>query len=128
MADDPVPAGGVGARRGRVLGRDPRLHGVRRRQRADRAGQHRLRQQRQRLVDLVAPPAAAVLVGEQHQRAVVVDPRVASRVLEQHQREQRDQRRLARSQREHDPDQPDRLPGQLGPQQVRARCRARSPL
>ena len=42
-----------------------------------------------RLGDLVAVPPAPVLVGQQHQPAVRVDPGVAARVLQQHQREQR---------------------------------------
>ena len=72
-------------RGGRVLRSDPCLHDVRRRQRADRPGQHRLGQEHQCLVDLVTTPAAAVLVVEQHQPSLSVHPGVAPRVLQQHQ-------------------------------------------
>ena len=77
------------------------------------------------LGDVVVVPAGAVLVGEQHE-APVAHAGVAARVLEQHQGEQRHQRRLVGAQAQHDAHQPDRLGGGRRRAAGRARCRGRS--
>jgi hypothetical protein len=45
------------------------------------------RREREPLADLVPSPARAVLVVQQHQVAVLVQPGVPARVVQQHQRE-----------------------------------------
>ena len=102
-----------------MLGRDPALEDVRRRERCHRAGEARCGQEPHRLGDLVVVPAGAVLVGEQHQPPVA-HARVTARVLQEHQRQQRDQGGLVGPQGQHHPHQPDRLPGELGAEQVGA--------
>ena len=76
----------------------------------------------QRHVDELAPlgdpravPARPVLVLEQHQLAVVADPRVAARVVQEHQRQQPGRLRRVGEERDHDPGQADRLGAQLAP-------------
>ncbi len=86
MAHDPVPAGLLRRGGAGVLGGDACLDDVRRGELANRPRQDRVGQQRQSLIDFVATPVAPVLVGEQDQPTVVADPRVASGVLQQHQR------------------------------------------
>ena len=102
-----------------MLGGDPRLEGVRRSLHRHRAAQRLGVEQALCLGDLVVVPAGAVLVGEQHE-PTVADPRVAARVLEQHQREQRHQHGLVGPQPEHDPDEADGLARDVGAQQVGA--------
>ena len=66
-----------------MLGRDQRLQEVRRgRGAGERA------QQPDRLGDLVGVPAGTVLVGEEHELAVVAGAGIPAGVLEQHQRQQ----------------------------------------
>ena len=76
----------------------------------------------ERLGDLVGVPAGPVLVGQQHQPAVA-HPRVAPRVLEQHQREQAVEVGAPGQQVAEQPGQPDRL-GR--PASVRTHVRARA--
>ena len=116
--DDALPPGVLRTRSGGVLGRDPRLQDVGRGERRHRSGQRRVGEQARRLGDLVVVPAGAVLVGEQHQPAVV-DPGVAAGVLEQHQGQQGEEGRLVGAQTEDDADQPDGLAGEVRPEQVR---------
>ena len=93
--------------------RDRRLQ----RERAGPAAQ-RLLHQRQRLGDLPLVPAAAILLFENDDIAGVVEPRIAPRIVKQHQREQRGRfrRRCGASQRCcTQPSQPDGLGAQIGP-------------
>ena len=71
----------------------------------------RLFHQRQRLGNLVAIPAAAILLFENHDIACLIDTGIAPGVLQQHEREQGGSlcRRLASSQRSDQAAQPNRL-------------------
>ena len=80
------------------------------------------RQQLECLRDLLGVPARPVLVGQQHQPPVD-HPGVASRVLQQHQREQTVEVGAAGQQLAEQPGQPDRLGGEVGAHQVRPRRR-----
>ena len=71
--------------------------------------------ERTALGDLVLVPARAVLVLQQDELPVAVEPSVAARVLEQHQREQAEHLRVVRHQGDEHPAEPDRL-------RARARC------
>ena len=79
-------------------------------------------EERERLGDLVVVPPRAVLVGEQDEPAGRVDPGVATRVLEQQEREEGLQHRLVGALGEGDPHEPHGLAGEVGAHQVRARC------
>ena len=80
-----------------MLGRHEGLQPVALGERGGAGGRHPL-EQVERLGDLVEVPPGAVLVGQQHEPPVVVDPGVAARVLEQQQREQGPQHRLVGAQ------------------------------
>ena len=112
-----------GPDRGRVLGGDVRLQQVGPRLDGEIGTGEAARAGRDALVDLVAVPESAVLVGQQDEPAVGVDAGVASRVLQQHEREQRGRHRLVGHQLVHHPREPHRLPGEVGAQQVGARAR-----
>ena len=60
-------------------------------------------------------PERAVLIGEQHQLAALVHPRVAARMVQEHQRQQAAHLALVGHQRAEQPPQPDRLVAQLAP-------------
>jgi len=74
---------------------------------------HRLVEQRQPLGDHRPVPAAAILVVEQHDGAVGIEPRRGARVLKQHQRRQAHHLGLGREQRRLGA-QPVEEPGDLG--------------
>ena len=65
------------------------------------------------LLDLGGVPARAVLIGEQHELAVRVEPRVAARVVQDHQRQQATHLGLVGHQLGEQAGQPDRLVAQL---------------
>ena len=65
------------------------------------------------LLDPSAVPQRAVLVLEEHERAVCVDPSLPPRVVQQHQREQPVRFRLVRHQHREDLPEPDRLLAEL---------------
>ena len=70
---------------------------------------HRLVDQRQPLGDHLLVPKAAVLIVEQHQRAVGVEARRRAGMLQQQQRRQPHDLGLALEQPQQQPRQPDRL-------------------
>ena len=106
--NDAGPVRRVRMGRDRVLGGDQRLHEVR------RTGRGRVRrEQPDRLVDLVRLPAAAVLVGEQHDPPVT-GARVTPRMLQQHQGEQAVEVDAAGQEVPQQPGQPDPLARELG--------------
>ena len=91
---DPSPIGVAGSHRDRVLGRDEGLQpnlGSPTTQHHWVGGQPR--EQTESIGDLAALPSAAVLVGQQHQPSGIVHPSLATRVLQQHQRQQRIEQR-----------------------------------
>ena len=112
----------VGARvRGDVVERrDRRLDLVR----PGPAHPQRAIQERLALVDLGAVPAAAVLVLEEHELAVRPGPRVAPRVVQEHQREQAERLGLVGHELGEDARQPDRLGRELAPDERLAGRRA----
>ena len=69
--------------------------------------------ERHSLLDLVAVPARAVLVLQEHHLAARVEPSVAARVVKQHQREEAGRLRLVRHQRGEHPGEPDGLVAEL---------------
>ena len=103
---DLAPVGRAGPRRLRVDRGDRRLERVRARRPPQR---ERAVDERQRLADHRAVPALAILLLEQHEVAVRADPRLAPRVVEEHQREQPGRLRLVGQQQVDDPGEPDRL-------------------
>ena len=96
--------GGRGAGLG-VHGRDGRLELVR----ADRAVRQRALDERDALVDEVAPPQRAVLLRQRDQRPRRVETGRPPRVGEQHQREQPRHLGVTRQQVVQPPGEPDRL-------------------
>ncbi len=89
---------------------------------AGRAAGQRDEHQVAPLLDHRAVPAAAVLVIEQHELAIRTGTGVASRVGQQHQREQPGDLPLGGQQPAQDPCQPDGLLGEVEALQVRARA------
>ena len=75
---------------------------------------------RQALADCAAVPARAVLLLEQHQRAVGADAGRAPRIVQQHQREQAARLGLVGHQRDQQPAEADRLGAQSG--RIRPSC------
>ena len=107
--DDLRPVRGVGHGGGRVQRSDRRLHLVGAR------SPHRQRSidERRAGVDLLVVPPCAVLVGHQHEVAVLVEPGVAAAVVQQHHREQADDLGFAGQQVDEHSPEPDRLCAQL---------------
>ena len=77
----------------------------------------------QALVDRARVPEAAVLVGEQDELAVGRQPRVAARVLQQHQRQQPERLGLVGHQHAEELREPDRLAAEVAADERRARAR-----
>jgi hypothetical protein len=94
--------------RARVQRRDRRLHLIR----PGRAMAHRLVDERQPLGDEDAVPARAILILEEHDVAVAVEPRVGARVLQQHERQEAHDLRLAAEQAQQEAPQANRLVAQ----------------
>ncbi len=76
--------------------------------------QQRVVQQVPGLGDLPPVPPRPVLVRQQHQ-VLAVEPGLAARVVQEHEREQAEHLRLGREQRGQHPAEPDRLAGQAWP-------------
>ena len=81
----------------------------------------------QPLVDLARVPEAAILVGEEDELAVGREPRVAPRVLQQHQRQQPERLRLVRHEHAEELREPDRLAAEVTADERRRRRSSRSP-
>ena len=114
-----MPVGG-GRVRGRcVTGRDRGLDLVG----AGLSAPERGFEQCARLVDAVAVPAAAVLLFERYEIAVLVDAAFAARFVEQHERQQPDHFGLVGHQGDERAPEPDRLTRERAAQQVGARTR-----
>ena len=99
--------------------RDRRLHLIR----PDRTRAQRRLDQRLALGDLVAVPTGAVLRFEQHEITLGRDPRVASRVVQQHQGEQSRGLGVVGEPGAHETRQADRLAAQIVAHEVVARGR-----
>ena len=95
--------------------------------RAGAAPSERLLDQRRALGDLRVVPAGAVLVGQEHEVAAVVDTGVPAGVVQEHQREQSVDLGLVGHQRPQHPAQADGLVAQLAADQLRRRRWPSSP-
>ena len=105
-----------------MLGRHERLEPVALGERGGARRRHPV-EQPEGLRDLVVVPPRAVLVGQEDEVAVRPDSGVTTGVLQEEQREQGPQGGLLGPQGEGDPHEPDRLAGQVGPQEVGAGAR-----